>query len=82
VIPTAVLAVYGADRSESPRHEAVEARRLGQYVLREKIGSGMAEVYLADHVLLRRPCAIKLIHPARAGDPAMLQRFERSGHGD
>src|SRR5262249_8147993 len=44
----------------------------------EKIGGGgMGEVYLADHVLLRRPCAIKLIHPVRAGDPAALQRFER-----
>ncbi len=47
-------------------------------MLREKIGGGgMGEVYLADHVLLRRPCAIKLIRPERAGDPAMLQRFER-----
>jgi serine/threonine-protein kinase len=78
VILTAVLAVYGAYRIESSRQEAVEARRLGQYVLREKIGGGgMGEVYLADHVLLRRPCALKLIRPERAGDPDMLQRFER-----
>jgi serine/threonine-protein kinase len=78
VILTAVLSVYGAYRIETSRQEAVEARRLGQYVLREKIGGGgMGQVYLADHVLLRRPCAIKLIHPARAGDPAMLPRFER-----
>jgi serine/threonine-protein kinase len=46
--------------------------------LREKIGAGgMGEVYRADHLLLRRPCAIKLIRPERAGDPALLQRFER-----
>jgi serine/threonine-protein kinase len=78
LIQIAVLSVYGAYRIESSRQEAAEARRLGQYVLREKIGGGgMGEVYLADHVLLRRPCAIKLIHPARAGDPTMLQRFER-----
>jgi tRNA A-37 threonylcarbamoyl transferase component Bud32 len=78
LIQIAVLSVYGAYRIESSRQEAVEARRLGQYVLREKIGGGgMGEVYLADHVLLRRPCAIKLIRPERAGEPAMLQRFER-----
>jgi serine/threonine-protein kinase len=78
LIQIAALSVYGSYRIESSRQEAAEARRLGQYVLRDKIGGGgMGEVYLADHVLLRRPCAIKLIHPARAGDPAMLQRFER-----
>jgi serine/threonine-protein kinase len=78
VILTAVLSVYGTYRIESSRQEVVKARRLGQYVLGEKIGGGgMGEVYLADHVLLRRLCAIKLIHPDRAGDPAMLQRFKR-----
>jgi serine/threonine-protein kinase len=78
LILIAVMSVYGAYRIEASRQEAAEARRLGQYVLREKIGGGgMGEVYLADHVLLRRPCAVKLIRPERAGDPAMLQRFER-----
>lgn len=77
LIQTAVLSVYGAYRIESSRQEAAEARRLGQYVLREKIGGGgMGEVYRADHLLLRRPCAVKLIRPERAGDPATLQRFE------
>jgi serine/threonine-protein kinase len=32
---------------------------------------------LAEHVLLRRPCAIKLIRPDQAGDPRALLRFER-----
>lgn len=74
----AALAVYGSHRIETLRHAAAQARRLGQYVLKKRLGSGgMGEVYLADHVLLRRPCAVKLIRPERAGDPAMLQRFER-----
>jgi serine/threonine-protein kinase len=74
----AVLAVYGAYRIESARQEVAEARRLGQYVLREKLGGGgMGDVYLADHVLLRRSCAVKLIRPERAGDPGTLARFER-----
>jgi eukaryotic-like serine/threonine-protein kinase len=51
---------------------------LGQYVLKEKLGSGgMGEVYRAEHVLLRRPCALKLIRPERTGDPKNLRRFER-----
>jgi len=37
----------------------------------------MGEVYLAEHLLLRRPCAIKLIRPEHTGDPRNLARFER-----
>ena len=74
----AALAVYGSHRVETLRRGALQARRLGQYVLRDRLGAGgMGEVYLADHLLLRRPCAIKLIRPDRAGDPQNLQRFER-----
>jgi serine/threonine-protein kinase len=72
------LAVFGSHRIERLRREAVAARRLGQYRLKEMIGAGgMGEVYLAEHVLLRRPCAVKLIRPERAGDPKNLLRFER-----
>ena len=72
------LAVYGAHRLSILRQRVIDARRLGQYVLREKLGSGgMGEVYRAEHALLRRPCAIKLIRPEKAGDPATLERFER-----
>jgi serine/threonine-protein kinase len=37
----------------------------------------MGTVYLAEHQLLKRPCAIKLIQTRRAGDPKVLARFER-----
>jgi serine/threonine-protein kinase len=72
------IVVYGAYRVQVLRRWAKQARELGQYRLRERIGGGgMGEVYLADHRLLRRPAAIKLIRPDRAGDEANLARFER-----
>jgi serine/threonine-protein kinase len=37
----------------------------------------MGEVYLAEHRLLKRPCAIKLIKPESASNPRSLARFER-----
>jgi serine/threonine-protein kinase len=74
----AAIAIYGSHKISLLRQEAFEARKLGQYRLKQRLGAGgMGEVYLAEHALLRRPCAIKLIRPERAGDPSTLRRFER-----
>src|SRR5262249_2792699 len=65
----AALAIYGSHRIEVFRRLAVTARQLGQYQLKERLGvGGMGEVYLAEHVLLKQPCAVKLIRTERAGD--------------
>ena len=37
----------------------------------------MGEVYLAEHTLLKRPCALKRIRPGSDTDPVTLARFER-----
>jgi eukaryotic-like serine/threonine-protein kinase len=72
------FSIYGSHKISVLRQQAFEARRLGQYRIKHRLGvGGMGEVYLAEHVLLRRPCALKLIRPERAGDPTNLARFER-----
>jgi eukaryotic-like serine/threonine-protein kinase len=74
----AAIAVLGSHRIRELHKTAHEARRIGQYRLKEVLGfGGMGTVYLAEHVLLRRPCAIKVIRPDQAGDPRTLIRFER-----
>jgi serine/threonine-protein kinase len=71
-------ATFGARTISRLRRQVAEARQLGQYRLRRRIGSGgMGEVYLAEHQLLKRPCALKLIRPSAVADPNALERFER-----
>ena len=73
-----LVAVFGTYVINSIRREAFKARQLGQYCLKKKLGSGgMGEVYQAEHHLLKRPCAIKLIKPGYRTDAAALARFER-----
>jgi len=59
------------------RGEMGGGRKLGHYRLERRIGEGgIANVYLARHDLLKRPCAVKLLKPARSSDE-MIARFER-----
>jgi serine/threonine-protein kinase len=74
----ALVSIVGVYSIGALRQEAFVAKQLGQYRLKKLLGAGgMGEVYLAEHQMMKRPCAVKLIRPERAGDPNVLARFER-----
>ena len=74
----AFTAIFGTQIINTLRTEAYEAKLLNQYRLGRKLGGGgMGEVYLAEHQLLKRPCAIKLIRNELIGNQRVFARFER-----
>ncbi len=78
MLVSGVASVVGVHTIGTLQRAAFEARQLGQYRLKRRIGAGgMGEVYLAEHQMLKRPCAIKLIRHSQAVDPRVLARFHR-----
>ena len=78
VLIGAGIAIAGSYLLNSLHTELHHVRRLGQYQLGEKLGEGgMGEVYLAEHQLLKRPCALKLIKAGTETNPLALARFRR-----
>jgi len=52
-------------------------RKLGDYQLLRRLGrGGMAEVYLAEQLSLRRQVALKVLKSSLAGDDAYIRRFQ------
>ena len=79
----AFTAIFGTHTINTLRIEAYEARLLNQYRLGRRLGGGgMGEVYLAEHQLLKRPCAIKLIRSDLAGNPARVRPLRARGPRD
>lgn len=78
IIAFAAVGLYGSHKLATLGKQAFTAQQVGQYVLKQQIGKGgMGEVFLAQHRLLRRPCAVKLIRSRQAGSASSLARFER-----
>ena len=79
----AAMAYTGARIVYGMTVEVAEARRMGSYQLTEELGSGgMGEVWRAEHRLLARPAAVKLVRVERLTGKGeerkvVLQRFER-----
>jgi tRNA A-37 threonylcarbamoyl transferase component Bud32 len=79
-----VMAYVGARVVYALGKEVTRSRELGSYRLVERLGQGgMGEVWRAQHRMLARPAAIKLIRPAATGNgnavasTEMRRRFER-----
>jgi serine/threonine-protein kinase len=84
IVPTYVcvgIAVIAAHVVYGLGRDVAQARRMGSYELVKRLGSGgMGEVWKAEHRMLARPAAIKLIRPEVLGSqagPIQLRRFER-----
>ena len=80
----AVIAVLPSIALHRMGRRITNARELGSYELVEQLGQGgMGEVWRAEHRLLVRPAAIKLVRPEMLGLASeqdagvLLRRFER-----
>jgi serine/threonine protein kinase len=64
---------WQADKLLSGKHKGF---RLGKYKLLDQIGKGgMSSVYLAEHELMKRQVAIKVLPKQRVSDASYLERF-------
>ena len=66
--------------SHSTQEDLAAGVEFGGYVVREPIGrGGMATVYRAEHLLLNKPVALKVMERSLLASDAGLQRFLREG---
>jgi len=75
LVSRGTLTRWQADKLLQGRHKGFF---LGKYRLLSLLGKGgMSAVYLAEHVLMRRRCAVKVLPFKRNNDSSYLGRFHR-----
>jgi serine/threonine-protein kinase len=78
---TAILAVSSILVTRtlySLRRTVHQAKRLGNYLIREEIGrGGMGQVFIAHHALMCRPTALKVLRNTEENHQSAAARFER-----
>ncbi|HEX4339688.1 MAG TPA: protein kinase [Polyangiaceae bacterium] len=63
---------------EEDTPEIVGSVLAGRYRVERLLGEGgMGRVYLAQHVLMKKPVALKVLHPEMTAIPEIVARFER-----
>lgn len=65
--------------ADAPPSQGLVGSLVGErYQVERRLGEGgMGEVYLARHVLIGRPCALKVMSQALSKDPDAVSRFNR-----
>ncbi|GEM_PF-444630 len=67
-----------AVRPKAARDDLIGQVLAGRYLVKSKLGEGgMGRVYLAEHVRMGRPCAIKVMHPSLSQEADAVSRFGR-----
>ena len=75
LVASGALTPWQADKLLKGKHKGFF---LGKYRLQSLLGKGgMSSVYLAEHVLMRRRCAIKVLPHKKVADSSYLERFHR-----
>ena len=78
----ATIAIFGSYKLAELRQQVRRGAEAGTVPSRRarSVRVAMGEVFLAEHLMLKQPCAIKLIRPELAANRTAMQRFEREVH--
>ncbi len=75
LVDRGLLTQWQSDKLREGRHKGFF---LGKYKLLDHLGTGgMSSVYLAEHLLMQRRVAVKVLPKARVDDTSYLARFHR-----